>query len=89
MYLLFFLLRDGAAVARDLRAAIPLAPEAKALLLERFTTVIRATVKGNILVATAQGALAVSPSGSSAFTRPCSGPSSWPSCPCCPPSTRR
>ena len=57
MYLLFFLLRDGAAVARDLRAAIPLAPEAKALLLERFTTVIRATVKGNILVAAAQGAL--------------------------------
>ena len=35
MYLLFFLLRDGAAVARD----------------------IRATVKGNILVAAAQGAL--------------------------------
>ena len=57
MYLLFFLLRDGAAVARDVRAAIPLAPDAKALLLERFTTVIRATVKGNILVAAAQGAL--------------------------------
>ena len=57
MYLLFFLLRDGAGVARDIRAAIPLAPQAKALLLERFTTVIRATVKGNILVAAAQGAL--------------------------------
>jgi predicted PurR-regulated permease PerM len=35
MYLLFFLLRDGAGVARDIRAAIPLAPEPKALLLER------------------------------------------------------
>jgi predicted PurR-regulated permease PerM len=57
MYLLFFLLRDGQGVARDIRAAIPLAPEAKAMLLERFTTVIRATVKGNILVAAAQGAL--------------------------------
>ena len=57
MYLLFFLLRDGAGVARDVRAAIPLAPEPKALLLERFTTVIRATVKGNILVAAAQGTL--------------------------------
>ncbi|MEP7302429.1 MAG: AI-2E family transporter, partial [Caldimonas sp.] len=57
MYLLFFLLRDGAGVARDIRAAIPLAPEPKALLLERLTTVIRATVKGNILVAAAQGAL--------------------------------
>jgi predicted PurR-regulated permease PerM len=57
MYLLFFLLRDGAGVARDIRAAIPLAPEPKERLLERFTTVIRATVKGNILVAAAQGAL--------------------------------
>ena len=57
MYLLFFLLRDGAGVAREVRAAIPLAPEPKERLLERFTTVIRATVKGNILVAAAQGAL--------------------------------
>ncbi|MGZ5252380.1 MAG: AI-2E family transporter [Caldimonas sp.] len=57
MYLLFFLLRDGDGVARGIRAAIPLAPRTKALLLERFTTVIRATVKGNILVAAAQGAL--------------------------------
>ena len=57
MYLLFFLLRDGAAVAREIRAAIPLDPPIKARLLERFTTVIRATVKGNVLVAAAQGAL--------------------------------
>jgi len=57
MYLLFFLLRDGAGVAREVRAAIPLAPEPKERLLERFTTVIRATVKGNILVAAAQGTL--------------------------------
>jgi predicted PurR-regulated permease PerM len=57
MYLLFFLLRDGAEVGRGIREAIPLEPHAKAVLLERFTTVIRATVKGNILVAVAQGAL--------------------------------
>ncbi|MEO5843492.1 MAG: AI-2E family transporter [Caldimonas sp.] len=57
MYLLFFLLRDGVSVAREIRAAIPLAPHVKTLLLERFTTVIRATVKGNVLVAAAQGAL--------------------------------
>ena len=57
MYLLFFLLRDGAAVAREIRAAIPLDPPVKALLLERLVTVIRATVKGNVLVAAAQGAL--------------------------------
>ena len=57
MYLLFFLLRDGAELAADIRAAIPLAPAPKARLVERFTTVIRATVKGNVLVAVAQGAL--------------------------------
>ncbi|MGZ8260290.1 MAG: AI-2E family transporter [Caldimonas sp.] len=57
MYLLFFLLRDGAAVTRAIRDAIPLAPATKARLLERLTTVIRATVKGNVLVAAAQGAL--------------------------------
>ncbi len=57
MYLLFFLLRDGAEVAREIRAAIPLDAPIKARLLERFTTVIRATVKGNVLVAAAQGAL--------------------------------
>lgn len=57
MYLLFFLLRDGAEVAREIRAVIPLDAPIKARLLERFTTVIRATVKGNVLVAAAQGAL--------------------------------
>ena len=57
MYLLFFLLRDGVGVSRDIRAAIPLEPGPKERLLERFTTVIRATVKGNILVAAAQGTL--------------------------------
>ena len=44
-------------MSRDIRAAIPLEPGPKERLLERFTTVIRATVKGNILVAAAQGAL--------------------------------
>ena len=57
MYLLFFLLRDGAGVAREIRAAIPLDAPVKARLLERFTTVIRATVKGNVLVAAVQGGL--------------------------------
>ena len=57
MYLLFFLLRDGPSVAGRIEKAIPLAPEIKKRLLERFAVVIRATVKGNILVAAAQGAL--------------------------------
>ena len=57
MYLLFFLLKDGEPLARDVRRAIPLDAAKKAVLVKRFTTVMRATVKGNILVAIAQGAL--------------------------------
>lgn len=57
IYLVFFLLRDGAALSRRIDSAIPLATEDKRNLLVKFTTVIRATVKGNILVAATQGAL--------------------------------
>jgi predicted PurR-regulated permease PerM len=57
MYLAFFLIRDGDSVVRTLRSAIPLAPAHKKELLNKFSTVIRATVKGNLLVAIVQGAL--------------------------------
>ena len=57
LYLAFFLIRDGEGVARSVQRAIPLAPEHKRELLGKFTTVIRATVKGNLLVAALQGAL--------------------------------
>ena len=57
IYLLFFLLRDGSAIARRVKDAIPLAPQAKANLLARFTTMVRATVKGNVVIAIMQGAL--------------------------------
>lgn len=57
LYLLFFLFRDGAALALRIRRAIPLAEEHKRALISKFTTVIRATVKGNIVVAIVQGAL--------------------------------
>ena len=56
-YLSFFLIRDGEALARDARHALPLEADAKRALFAKFTTVIRATVKGNILVAAIQGAL--------------------------------
>jgi predicted PurR-regulated permease PerM len=57
LYLLFFLLRDGDALVRRIRAAIPLREEQQRELLEKFTVVTRATVKGNIVVAAIQGAL--------------------------------
>jgi predicted PurR-regulated permease PerM len=57
LYLLFFLLRDGTYLADRLRRAIPLHEEQKAALFTRFAIVVRATVKGGILVAIVQGAL--------------------------------
>ncbi|MFK3736390.1 AI-2E family transporter [Massilia sp. TN1-12] len=57
LYLLFFLLRDGDNLARRVRQAVPLGRMYKQRLFDNFTTVIRATVKGNVLVAAAQGAL--------------------------------
>ncbi|WPB59324.1 AI-2E family transporter [Xylophilus sp. GOD-11R] len=57
LYLLFFLIRDGRDVSLMIRDAIPLEERHKHKLLGKFTTVIRATVKGNIAVAVAQGAI--------------------------------
>lgn len=57
LYLLFFLLRDGSTLALRIKLAIPLQGDVKRDLLAKFTTVIRATVKGNIVVAITQGAL--------------------------------
>lgn len=57
LYLLFFLLRDGEALSRRIKAAIPLREEQQRALFNKFTVVIRATVKGNIVVAVLQGAL--------------------------------
>jgi predicted PurR-regulated permease PerM len=57
LYLAFFLLRDGAALAHRMGQAVALNPRDKHDLFSKFITVIRATVKGNILVALTQGAL--------------------------------
>ncbi|MDP3165315.1 AI-2E family transporter [Hydrogenophaga sp.] len=57
LYLAFFLTRDGASIVRSIRMAIPLPPDHKQELLDRFGTVLRATVKGNLVVALVQGML--------------------------------
>ena len=56
LYLLYFLLRDGAELSKTVREALPLARPHTHYLLNKFTTVIRATVKGNVAVAAVQGA---------------------------------
>ncbi len=57
LYVLFFLLRDGPHLAHRIRQLIPLSDEHQQHLFRKFTTVIRATVKGNIVIAATQGAL--------------------------------
>lgn len=57
MYLLFFFIRDGSSIQGNLTRLVPLSYEHKVHLFEKFITVVRATVKGNMLVAVVQGAL--------------------------------
>lgn len=57
LYLLFFLLRDGRELVARIRKALPLSDTQKRRLFSKFTRVVRATVKGNIVVAATQGAL--------------------------------
>jgi len=57
LYLVFFLFRDGESLTKHFTTAIPMPPEVRADLLSTFTTVVRATVQGDIMVALLQGAL--------------------------------
>ncbi len=54
LYLLFFLLRDGRPLSHRIRTAVPLSASHKQHLVQKFTTVVRATVKGNVAVAVVQ-----------------------------------
>ncbi|HYD77527.1 AI-2E family transporter [Ramlibacter sp.] len=57
LYVLFFLLRDGSSLTASIERAVPLRPEQTHKLLSQFVTVVRATVKGNVVVAVIQGTL--------------------------------
>jgi predicted PurR-regulated permease PerM len=57
LYISFFMIRDGHDIAHLLRRGVPLARQHKQELQTKFVTVIRATVKGNLLVACIQGML--------------------------------
>jgi predicted PurR-regulated permease PerM len=57
LYMLFFLFRDGEQLTNSISRSIPLHPQHTRRLLTQFATVVRATVKGNIVVALVQGAL--------------------------------
>src|SRR3954468_13909201 len=57
LYMLFFMFRDGDQLSQSVARSIPLHPQHTRRLLTQFATVVRATVKGNIVVALVQGAL--------------------------------
>jgi len=57
LYVLFFLLRDGKSLAAQAARALPLEKRHTERLLKQFATVVRATVKGNVVVALVQGTL--------------------------------
>lgn len=57
LYLLFFLFRDGQILAARIRRASPLSDHQTDRLLKAFVAVMKATVKGNIIIAIIQGAI--------------------------------
>lgn len=57
LYLAFFLVRDGEHFRRLLIRALPFGDHREELLFQKFAEVLRATIKGSVLVAMAQGAL--------------------------------
>lgn len=57
LYVLFFLFRDGPAVALAIRRASPLSSHHTDYILGKFSAVVKATVKGNVIIAVIQGAI--------------------------------
>jgi len=57
LYLTFFLLRDGTQLIELLIRALPLGDARERLLFAKFGEVTRATIKGNLVVASVQGSL--------------------------------
>lgn len=57
LYLSYFLLRDGEALVQRVSEAAPLRSEPRRALMQQFVIVIRATIKGTIVIAILQGML--------------------------------
>ena len=57
LYVTYFLLRDGRQIGRTVVAGLPLEREIADRLAEKFLSIVRATVKGSVIVGLVQGAL--------------------------------
>ena len=58
MYAMFFFLRDGRVILEKIFYYMPLEHDDEQLVLQRFTSVTRATIKGTLVIGVIQGALA-------------------------------
>lgn len=58
LYAMFFFFRDGKQIVRKIFYYMPLSHDDEMLLLERLTSVTRATIKGTLVIGIIQGALA-------------------------------
>lgn len=57
LFILFFIIRDGRAIARLGSALVPLPPDRREALAERLSSVTRAVVRGTVLTSIIQGLL--------------------------------
>lgn len=57
LYLLFFLFRDGNTLAGKVRKTVPLDDHRTSQISNKFVSVVKATVRGNVLIAVIQGGL--------------------------------
>ncbi|MDQ3198137.1 MAG: AI-2E family transporter [Verrucomicrobiota bacterium] len=58
LYAMFYFLRDGSAIMEKILYYMPLSHDDEAQVLERLTSVTRATIKGTLVIGVIQGALA-------------------------------
>jgi len=58
VYAMFFFLKDGETILEKIFYYLPLSNEDESLLLQRFTSITRATIKGTLVIGVIQGALA-------------------------------
>ncbi|RZT56714.1 putative PurR-regulated permease PerM [Sphingomonas sp. BK036] len=57
LYVTFFLLRDGDRIGPALCRSLPLEPSVTQRLVDKFVAVVRATIKGSVIVGLVQGGL--------------------------------
>jgi predicted PurR-regulated permease PerM len=58
IYAMFFFLKDGEKILEKIFYYLPLSDKDEALMLQRFSSITRATVKGTLVIGIIQGALA-------------------------------